>query len=75
MHKIKIRNTIISHVVLHGSEIWSLTLREEHKLRMIEKRVLRKIFASKRDKLLESLFEIRNEELHNLYTVFIRMIK
>ena len=44
--KIHIR-TIILHVVLYGCETWSLTLREEHKLRVYENRVLRRIFGPK----------------------------
>jgi hypothetical protein len=38
-------------VVLYGCETWSLTLREEHRLRVFEKRVLRRIFGLKRDDL------------------------
>jgi hypothetical protein len=38
-------------VVLYGNETWSLTLREEHRLRVFENRVLRKIFGSKRDEV------------------------
>jgi hypothetical protein len=41
--------TIIVPVVLYGCETWSLTLREEHRLRMCENRVLRRIFGPKRD--------------------------
>jgi hypothetical protein len=37
------------HVVLYGCETWSLTLREEHRLRVFENRVLRRIFGAKRD--------------------------
>jgi hypothetical protein len=47
--KIIIYNIIILPVVLYGCEIWSLTLREEHRLRVFENRVLRRIFRSKRD--------------------------
>jgi hypothetical protein len=36
-------------VVLYGCETWSLTVREEHKLRIFENRVLRRIFGAKRD--------------------------
>jgi len=43
--KIKIYGTIILHVVLYGCEIWSLTLREERRLRVFENRVLRRIFG------------------------------
>ena len=52
--KIKIYRTIILPVVLYGCETWSLTLREEHRLRVFEKRVLRRIFGSKRDGVQES---------------------
>jgi hypothetical protein len=43
--------TIILPVVLCGCETWSLTLREEHRLRMFENRVLRRIYGPKRDEL------------------------
>jgi hypothetical protein len=42
--KVKIYKTIILPVVLYGCETWSLTLREEHRLRVFENRVLRRIF-------------------------------
>jgi hypothetical protein len=54
-------------VVLYGCEIWSLTLREEHKLRVFEKRVLR-IFGPKRDGVMGGWRKLHNEELHNLYS-------
>jgi hypothetical protein len=47
--KIKIYKTVILPVVLYGYENWSLTLREEHRLRVFENRVLRKIFGPKRE--------------------------
>jgi hypothetical protein len=47
--KVRIYKTIILPMVLYGSETWSLTVREEHKLRVFENRVLRRIFGSKRD--------------------------
>jgi hypothetical protein len=47
--KIRIYKTIILPVVLYGCETWSLTLREDHILRMFENRVLRRIFGPKRD--------------------------
>jgi hypothetical protein len=47
--KIKIYKTVILPVVLYGCETWSLTLGEEHKLRVFENRVLRKIFGPKRE--------------------------
>jgi hypothetical protein len=49
--KIKIYKTIILPVVLYGCESLSLTLREEHRLRVFEKRVLRRIFGRERDKV------------------------
>jgi hypothetical protein len=50
--KTKIYRTIILPVVLNLCESWSLTLREEHGVRMSENTVLRKIFGSKRDKII-----------------------
>ena len=47
--KIKIYRTMILPVVLYGCETWSLTLRQEHRLRVFENRVLRRIFGPKRD--------------------------
>ena len=47
--KIKIYRTIILPVVLYGCETWSLTLREEYRLRVFENSVLRRIFGPKRD--------------------------
>jgi hypothetical protein len=47
--KIKIYRTVIFPVVLYGCEAWSLTLKEEHRLRVFENRVLRKIFGPKRE--------------------------
>ena len=47
--KIEIYRTIILPVVLYGCETWLLTLREEHRLRVSENRVLRRIFRPKRD--------------------------
>jgi hypothetical protein len=49
--KIKVYRTIILPVVLYGCETWSLTLREEHRVRVFENRVLRRIFGSKRDEV------------------------
>jgi hypothetical protein len=58
--------TTILPVVLHGCETWSLTLREEHRLRVFESRVLRKIFGRKRDEMTGGWRKLNNEELHNL---------
>ena len=49
--KIKIYRTIILPVVLYGCETWSLTLREERRLRVSENRVLRRVFGPKRDEV------------------------
>jgi hypothetical protein len=49
--KVRIYNTIILPVVLCGRETWSLTLRDEHRLRVFENRVLRRIFGLKRDEV------------------------
>jgi hypothetical protein len=48
---IKIHRTIILPVVLYGCETWSLALKEEHRLRVFENRILRRILGSKRDKV------------------------
>jgi hypothetical protein len=47
----KIHRTIILPFVLYGCETWSLTLREEHRLRVFENRVLSRIFGPKRDEV------------------------
>jgi hypothetical protein len=47
--KIRLCKTVILPVVLYGCETWSLTLREEHRLRVFENRMLRRIFGPKRD--------------------------
>jgi hypothetical protein len=60
--------TIIFPVVLYGCEIWSLTLREEHRMRVFENRVLRRIFGPKRDEVTGEWRRLHNEELNNLYS-------
>jgi hypothetical protein len=55
-------------VVLYGCETWSLTLREEHRLRVFENRVLRRIFGPKTDEVTGWWRKLHNEELHNLYS-------
>jgi hypothetical protein len=66
--KVRIYKTIILSVVLYGCETWSLTVREEHKLRVIENRVLRRIFGPKRDRMTGGWRKLHDEELHNLYS-------
>jgi hypothetical protein len=75
--KVKIYKTIILSVVLYGRETWSLTLREEHRLRVFENRVLRIIFGPKRDEVTGEWRKLHNEELHNLYSSpdIIRQVK
>jgi hypothetical protein len=64
-------------VLLYGCETWSLTLREEHRQRVFENRVLRGIFGLKRDEVTGGSRKVHNEKLHNLYSSpsIIRMIK
>ena len=64
----KIYRTIILPVVLYGCETWSLTLREERRLGIFEKKVLRRIFGHKRDELTEERRKIHNEEFNYLYS-------
>jgi len=64
--KIKIHRTII-FLVLYGFETWSLTLREERRLRVFENRVLRRIFGPKRDEVRRDWKKLHNEEIHDLY--------
>jgi hypothetical protein len=66
--KIKIFETIILPLVVYGCETWSLTIREEHRLRMSENRALRRIFGSKREEVAGDWRRLHNEELYNLYT-------
>ena len=74
--KIKIYKTIILPVVLYGYEAWSLTLREERRLRVLENRIPRRIFGLKRDEN-GKWRRLHNEELHSLYRSpnIVRVIK
>jgi hypothetical protein len=64
-------------VVLYGCETWSLTLREEHRLREFENRVLRRIFGPKKDEVTGEWRTLHNEGLSDLYSSpsIIRIIK
>ncbi|KAJ4432287.1 hypothetical protein ANN_20905 [Periplaneta americana] len=75
--KVRIYKTVILLVVLYGCETWTLTLREEHRLRVFESKVLRKIFGTKRDEVTGEWRKLHNTELHALYTSpdIIRTIK
>jgi len=66
--KIKIYRTIILPVVLYGFVTWSLTLREERRLRVFEKRVLRRIFGPRRDEVIGEWRKLHNEEHNGLYS-------
>jgi hypothetical protein len=68
---------IILPVVLYGCETWSLTLKEEHRLRVFENRVLRRIFGSKKNDVTVEWRKLHNEELRDLYSSpsSIRIIK
>jgi hypothetical protein len=63
-------------VVLYGCETWSVTLREEHRLRVFENRVLRGIFGPKRE-VDGPWRKLHNDELHSLYSSpnIVRVIK
>jgi hypothetical protein len=75
--KIKIYRNIILPVVLYGCETWSLTLREESRLRVFENRVLRRILGPKRDEVTGEWRRLYNKELYALYSSLniIRVIK
>jgi hypothetical protein len=62
----KIYITIILPVVLYGCDSWSLTLREERRLRVFENRVLRRIFGSKRYEVTVEWRKLHDEELNDL---------
>jgi hypothetical protein len=66
--KIKIYRTIILPVVLCGCETWSLTLREERRMRVFEKRVLVRTFGSKTDEVTGAWRKLHNYELNDLYS-------
>jgi hypothetical protein len=74
--KIKIHKTVILPVVLYGCETWSLTLGKEHRLRVFENSVLRKIFGPKREED-GSWKKLYNDEIHNLFSSpnIVRVIK
>jgi len=75
--KIKIYRIIILPVVLYGCEAWSLTLREERKLRVFENMVLRRIFEPRREEVTGEWRRLHNEEINDLYSSpnIVRVIK
>jgi hypothetical protein len=73
---IKIYKTVILPAVLYGCETWSLTLREDHRLRVFENRVLRKVFGPEREED-GSWRKLHNDDLHDLFSSpnIVRVIK
>jgi hypothetical protein len=65
--KVKIYKIIMLPVAFYGCETWSLSLREEHRLRMFENRVLRRILGPKRDEVMGEWRKLHSGELHNFY--------
>jgi hypothetical protein len=74
--KIKIYKTVILPTALYGCETWSLTLREEHRLRVFENRVLRRVFGPEKEED-GSWRKLHDDELHSLYSSpnIVRVIK
>ena len=75
--KIKIYRTIILSIVLYGCETWSLTMREERKLRVFENMVLGRIFGPRRDEVTGEWRRLHNEELNDVSSSpnIVRVIK
>jgi hypothetical protein len=71
-----VRNIILA-VVLYGCETWSLTLREERRLRVLENRVLRRIFGPRRNEVTGEWRKLHNDEINDLYCSpnIVRVIK
>ena len=66
--KVNTYKTIILPVVLYGCETWSLTLRQDQRLRVFKHKVLRKLFGSKSNKIIGKWRKLHNAELHALYS-------
>jgi hypothetical protein len=64
-------------VVLYRCETWSLTLREEHSLRVSENRVLKRTFGPKREEVVGDCRRLHNEEFYNMCALsnIVRVIK
>ena len=73
----KRRRQNYKHNIKYGCATWSLTLREEHRLRVFENRVLRRIFGPKRDGVTGEWRKSHNEELNGLYSSpnIVRVVK
>ena len=68
---------LILPVVLYGCENWSMTLREERKLRVFKNMVVRRIFGPRREEVTGEWRRLHDEELNDLYSSpnFVRLIK
>jgi hypothetical protein len=66
--RLLIYKIIVRPAVLYGCETWSLTLRKEHRLRVFENRVVRRIFGPKWGEVTGEWRKLHNRELHNLYS-------
>jgi hypothetical protein len=64
----RIYKTIILPVVLYGCETWSLTLREEYRMRVFENKVMRRIFEPMGVEVMGGWRKLHNEELRDLYS-------
>jgi hypothetical protein len=65
---VSLYKTIILRVVLYGCETKSLTVKEEHRLKVFENRMLRRLFGPKREEVTEGWRKLYNVELYNLYS-------
>jgi hypothetical protein len=74
---VKIYRTIILPVVLYGCETWSLRLKEERRVRVLENKLLRRVFGTKRDEVTGEWGKLHNEELNDLYSLpnIVRVVK
>jgi len=72
----KVRSTVLT-AITDGCETWSVTLREEHKMKVFKNRVLKRIFGPMTEKMARGSKNLHNEELRNLYTALkiIRVIE
>ena len=75
--KINLYRSTVLPVVLYGCETWSLTLREERRLRVFENRVLRRTFGPRRNEVTGEWRKLHSEELNDLYSSpnIVRVIK
>jgi hypothetical protein len=63
----KVKIKLCKIILFYGCETCSLTLREVHRLRIFENRVVKRIFGPKSDEMVKGWRKLHNEELHNLY--------